>query len=112
MLKTIRTNFDREELRRDRRYPMPLITVSLAGLDYATANWSLGGFRLENGPQFSAGEAIAGLIRLADASEYPFTAAAVRSDADGAGFQFTELSLALVGALDRVASGRLRRRAS
>ena len=111
MLKTIRTNFDREESRRDRRYPLPPITVSLAGLDYITANWSLGGFLLGYGPQFLPGETVAGLVRFADGSEQSFTANAVRSDADGTGYQFTDPSMDLSGALDRAASGRMRRRA-
>ena len=67
MLRTIRTNFDRDESRRDRRYPLPLVKVSLAEGDYETGNWSLGGFLLAAGPMLAVGTTVAGSLKMARA---------------------------------------------
>ena len=62
MLNTIRTNFDRHELRRDRRYRLPPITVTLAEIESVTVNWSLGGFLLDGGSDIAVGTVLAGRI--------------------------------------------------
>ncbi len=110
MLKTIRTNFDRHESRRDRRYPLAPITVTLAGGAYATSNWSLGGFLLPPEADGAIGATVLGHLALPDGGAHAFAAEVVRRDADGAGFRFTEPSAELVGALDRAIAGRLFRR--
>lgn len=111
MLKTIRTNFDRQEARRDRRYPLPAITVTLASGAFATGNWSLGGFLLPAGAEFALGATVVGHLALAEASEsHAFAAEVVRCDADGTGFHFVDPSLAMVGALDRAIARRMFRR--
>jgi hypothetical protein len=115
-LKTIRTNFDRDEARRDRRYPLPLIRVMLAGADFETGNWSLGGFMLASqpdraAPDLAVGATVAGQIQpLADRDPLDFTAEVVRRDADGTGFRFTDISMELVGALDRALANRMFRK--
>ena len=43
----VRTNFDREESRRDRRQSMPPIVLRIAEREYAAVNWSLGGFQID-----------------------------------------------------------------
>jgi hypothetical protein len=111
MLKTIRTNFDRHESRRDQRYPLPPITVTLASGDYATSNWSLGGFLLPPGPDVALGAAVAGHLTLPDgAATHAFAAEVVRRDADGIGFRFVDRSMALIGALDRTIASRMFRK--
>ncbi|HVA12008.1 MAG TPA: PilZ domain-containing protein [Stellaceae bacterium] len=111
MLKTIRTNFDRHEARRDRRYPLPAIVVTLASGEFATANWSLGGFLLASGPELAIGSVVTGNLVLADTCQtHDFSAELVRRDADGTGFRFVELSIDLVGALDRAIAGRMFRK--
>jgi hypothetical protein len=111
MLKTIRINFDRHEGRRDRRYPLPPITVTLSSGAYATSNWSLGGFLLPPGLELAAGATVAGKATVPDGSAtHSFAAEVVRSDADGTGFRFLDPSDELVGALDRAIAQRLFRK--
>lgn len=115
MLKTIRSNFDRHEARRDRRYPLPPITVTLPGApasnSWATSNWSLGGFLLPPGINLALGAAVSGDATMPDGSPtHAFTAEVVRCDADGTGFRFVEPSDALVAALDRAIAHRLFRK--
>jgi hypothetical protein len=111
MLKTIRINFDRHEARRDRRYALPPISVTLTSGAYATSNWSLGGFLLPSGLDLALGASVAGKLTLPDGSTtHEFAAEVVRRDADGTGFRFVEPSDALVGALDRAIANRLFRK--
>lgn len=111
MLKTIRSNFDRQEARRDRRYPLPPITVTLPSGAYVTSNWSLGGFLLPPGLDLALGAAVSGRATMPDGSPtHPFAAEVVRCDADGIGFRFVEPSDDLVGALDRAIAHRLFRK--
>ena len=111
MLKTQRVNFDRHETRRDRRYPLPPITVTLASGSYTTSNWSLGGFLLPPGTQHARGASVSGEATMPDGrTSHGFSAEVVRRDADGTGFRFTAPSEALVGALDRAIAHRLFRR--
>lgn len=108
MLKTIRTNFDRQEARRDRRYPLPAITVTLGSSAFATGNWSLGGFMLPAEAGFALGATVAGDVALTEPSQsHAFTAEVVRCDPAGIGFRFVEPSMALIGALDRAIAGRM-----
>ncbi len=114
MLKTIRINFDRHEARRDRRYALPPITVTLSSGAHATSNWSLGGFllppNLEPGIDLVLGATVSGNVTLAENNTHAFAAEVVRRDADGTGFRFVEPSDALVGALDRAIANRLFRK--
>src|SRR5262245_28326626 len=115
MLKTIRINFDRHEARRDRRYPLPPITVTLEAGDYVTSNWSLGGFllppNLEPALDLASGTAVSGKATMPDGTAtHAFSAEVVRCDADGTGFRFVEPSMELVGALDRAIASRLFRK--
>ena len=108
---TNRTNFDRHEARRDRRYALPSITVTLASGDYVITNWSLGGFLLPSGLDLAPGMPVAGLVTLPDGgTPYGFSADVVRRDDDGIGCRFVDLSDALVSALDRAIAHRLFRK--
>jgi hypothetical protein len=112
MLKTIRINFDRHEARRDRRYALPPITVTLVSGAYTTSNWSLGGFLLPPPSlDLAPGASVAGKVSLSDGgATHEFSAEVVRRDGDGTGFRFVEPSDALVGALDRAIAHRLFRK--
>ena len=111
MLKTIRINFDRAEARRDRRYPLPPITVTLGVDSYVTSNWSLGGFLLPSNLEWAPGATVAGHATMPNGKTcHDFSAEIVRKDADGTGFRFVEPSDALVGALDRAIADRLFRK--
>ncbi len=106
----IRTNFDRDEHRRDRRYVLPPITVTIAGHKYAVVDWSLGGFQPVGELPVVIGQQVDGTVSIEgkDAA-YAFTAEAVRHDevTNGFGFRFIEPSPLLIGALDRALGERL-----
>lgn len=110
MLRTIRTNFDRREMRRDRRYPLPPMLVRFAHGEYETVNWSLSGFLLGGGPPIEIGRQLAATIRVS-ASEQLFsvTAEAVRHDPDveGVAFRFVEPPEEFVGVLDHAIAARM-----
>ena len=111
MLKTFRINFDRHEARRDRRYPLPPITLTLPSGAYQTSNWSLGGFLLPAGLGLAPGAPVEGNATMPDTgANHAFAAEVVRCDADGTGFRFVAPSDALVGALDRAIANRLFRK--
>jgi hypothetical protein len=114
MLTTTRTNFDRRELRRDRRYPLPPVLVTLAGRDYTAVNWSLGGFLLAAGPELLNDEVVTGKLRFSGKEdEFDIAAEALRFDPEtnSVAFRFVEPSAVLVDALDRcVANYMLGRR--
>ncbi len=105
MLKTIRTNFDRQEMRRDRRYPLPAMVVSFAGGDYETVNWSLSGFLLSGGPAVAIGSTLPASLRIHKLDQqFDCQAEAVRhdSEANGVAFRFVDPTALMVTALDRV----------
>ncbi len=110
MGKLIRTNFDRHETRRDRRYVSPRITVCIAGIDHMIHDWSLGGFQACNGLSLPRGSQISGSVRIAgNVATYPFAAEAVRSDAQrqAVGFRFVDVSPSLWRALERAVVARM-----
>jgi hypothetical protein len=110
MSKLIRTNFDRAEHRRDRRYVLPPVTVTIAGHEYAVADWSLGGFQPMGEIAVVIGQQVDGTLSIAgkDAA-YAFTAEVMRRDevTNGFGFRFIEPSSSLIAALDRALMDRL-----
>ena len=109
MLKVIRTNFDRREMRRDRRTALPRLIVSIGGKDFEVHDWSLGGFQTTEGPAVGIGAHVTGKLRVVghDAA-YSFEAEAVRCirASNGIGFHFLGLSPELVTALDRAVMRR------
>lgn len=109
MSKLIRTNFDRHEMRRDRRYVAPAITVRVAGADHPIRDWSLSGFRPACGMRVERGRQIAGALRIGASDKvHPFTAEAVRGDAQGAvGFRFLECAPGMARALEKAVVARM-----
>jgi len=111
MSKTVRTNFDRHEARRDRRYALPPIKVTFAEGEFTTENWSLGGFLLPLAAALTRGTRFCGELALATGrAPHAFAAEVVRRNSDGIGCRFIEPSPELVDALDRAILGRLLRR--
>jgi hypothetical protein len=110
MLRTIRTNFDRREMRRDRRYPLPPILVRFAHGEYETVNWSLSGFLLGGGPAVEIGLRLQTTIHVTGSEQlFDVTAEAVRHDpdAEGVAFRFVEPSGEFVGVLDHAIAARM-----
>ena len=114
-MKTIRVSYDRHEGRRDRRYPLPPLTLFIALGRYTTVNWSLGGFLLAGyaEPAF-AGQRLAGKLQINDRIEpVDFSAVVVRINEPEPGnlaAQFVDLDDRTVTMLDRAIARRLFRR--
>ncbi len=108
-MRTIRTNFDRQELRRDRRYAVPPLTVRLGAAEFISTNWSLGGFLLAGEMTIEIGAKVAGSLSIDGRTSYEFAAELVRRDGELGtwGFHFLELSPAALSALDRALARRL-----
>jgi hypothetical protein len=114
-MKTIRVSYDRQEDRRDRRYPLPPLTVSIGDANYVTVNWSLGGFLLAGFTgSVAVGQKLSGELRVQDRAEpVEFSAMVVRVDEPGPGnlaAQFVDLDDRTVTLLDRAIARRLFRR--
>jgi len=109
MRKLIRTNFDRNEQRRDRRYARPELSVTIGGARYAVLDWSLGGFQPQGGPKIAVGQQVTGAVTIVGHDQtLPFTAEAVhRNGRNGFGFRFVGRSQSLINALDRALIMRL-----
>ncbi|MGO8914900.1 MAG: PilZ domain-containing protein [Stellaceae bacterium] len=108
-MRIARTNFDRQESRRDRRYALPPLTVTIGGQDYVTDNWSLGGFQLTSGLPLEVGAVVTGTLQIDGSDGFAFSASVVRQEAaTGArGFRFQELTPLAVTKLDRALARRL-----
>ena len=109
-----RTNFDRQESRRDRRYASPPLTVTIGERDYVSDNWSLGGFQLTAALPLELGAVVVGTLQVDGSDGFAFTASVVRHEGDTFGFHFQELSPQAMTKLDRALARRLvtRRRPS
>jgi hypothetical protein len=108
-----RTSFSRSEARRDRRYPMPTLGITIGARELWSANWSLGGFMLHDcAMPVEAGSVIEGTMRFEGSPAVRFTAEVVRvGPAPGEiGARFRELDDAAFDLLDRAISRRLFRR--
>jgi hypothetical protein len=114
-MRFVRTSFDRNEGRQDRRYPVPPIVVAIDGVEYSTVNWSLGGFLL-NGffKPVDCGAPISGTFCLVDRPEtVEFTGTVIRTDQPERGnlaVRFNDLGERGVTILDRVIARRMFRR--
>jgi hypothetical protein len=111
-MRTLRTNFSRLESRRDRRYAIPPLVVSIDGHDYISDNWSLGGFHLTGELAHAVDEVVTGTFKV-DSDKGPkvfdFSAKVVRHEEVGGkiAFHFEGLSGDAVTALDRALARRL-----
>jgi hypothetical protein len=111
-MRNTRVSFDWQNARRDRRYPLPNLVVTIDGRAYDTENWSLGGFLVSGfDRRVRPGQAIAGKLGLADQPvEIDFTATVVRGGDETPGqlaAQFTDLSDETMTLLERIITRRL-----
>ena len=102
-------SFDPREDRRDRRYPLPPVSITIDGVEYTTVNWSLGGFLLKGELGIEVGATISGTLRVDGSAGFPFTAELIWREVENGsyGFHFTELTPDAVGKLDRALARRL-----
>ena len=108
-MRIARTNFDRQEARRDRRYALPPLTVVLGDQSYLSDNWSLGGFQLSGALPLAVGDVVNGTLHIEGSDGFGFTASVVRKDeaAGTLGFRFQELTPLAMTKLDRALARRL-----
>jgi hypothetical protein len=108
-MRIARTNFDRQEARRDRRYSLPPLTVVIGGRDFATDNWSLGGFQLTADLPLLVGAVVSGRLHIDGSDGFEFSAQVVRKDdpVGTLGFRFEELTPLAMTRLDRALARRL-----
>jgi hypothetical protein len=108
-MRTVRTNFDRQESRRDRRYASPMLTVVIDDQEYVSDNWSLGGFQLSCALPLEIGAVVAGALHVDNSGGFAFTASVVRKEAAAGtlGFRFQELTSLAMTKLDRALARRL-----
>ena len=99
-----RTSYDRPEARRDRRYPLPSLRLTIGGQEYASANWSLGGFMLlDFDTPVRPGALLEGSFHFEGSHSLPFKAEVMRVGPAGGeiGARFRDLSEAAFDLLDR-----------
>jgi hypothetical protein len=109
----MRVSFDRHEMRRDRRYPMPQLHLMIEGAEYLVTNWSLGGFLIAGvGAALEVGLVVTGTMRFADTKWAPFRAEVVRFEAETGllAARFQELSDSAFDLLDRALVRKIGRR--
>ena len=79
-MQATRRAFDRTELRRDRRYLMPVLEATIGGGQYRAINWSMGGLLIDGICQ-DIGTRVHGTVGLAGSVDIiPFAATVVRID--------------------------------
>jgi hypothetical protein len=108
-MRILRTNFDRAEMRREHRHPLPVFEVTIDGERFRSLNWSLGGVLVE-GFYRREGSRVNGAIGLPGTRAVMlFSAAVVRADFDAAqcALQFDKLGETGVDFLDRAVARHL-----
>ena len=108
-MRTARTNFDREESRRNRRYALPSLRVEIDGEEYVSDNWSLGGFLLSGKLPFAIGAVVCGTLHVDSGGGAVFAAKVARKDEKTGtmGFQFRDMTASAMTKLDRALARRL-----
>jgi hypothetical protein len=109
-MRHVRTSIDSREARRDRRYPLPTLFLTIADIEHASANWSLGGFMIQDfqGP-IAVGAVLHGTMRFDGSPRALFRAEVVRvGPGEGEfGARFRELDDDAFDLLDRAISRKL-----
>jgi len=111
-MRVIRTNFARQEARRDRRYPIAVFEVVIGDTPFRLLNWSMTGLLLEGlCPGTEAGQRVAGKIRMPGSPpcELAFAASVVRTDPESGriAIRFDEMGHEGIDFLDRAIARRL-----
>lgn len=108
-MRIARTNFDRQESRRDRRYALPSLVAVINGEEHVSDNWSLGGFVLTGKMACKVGQIVTGRLRVDTTGSVAFTAEVARKDEETGviGFHFRDLTPVAMTKLDRALARRL-----
>ncbi len=108
-MRVVRTNFDREESRRDRRYALPYLMVVIDGREYTSNNWSLGGFHLTAELPGEIGSLVSGTMHIESSDGFAFTAQLVRREEETGtvAFHFRDMTPLDMTKLDRALARRL-----
>ena len=109
---TRRVSYFPQEDRRDRRYPLPALVITIGAVEYSTVNWSLGGFLITGFDRKAVpGQTITGMLRVIDKpATLPFTATIVRSgdpEPDHLAAKFEDLGELGISMLERIITRRL-----
>jgi hypothetical protein len=110
MSRTTRISMDYMEMRRDRRYFAPPVTVSFGGTQFTARNWSLGGVLIDGGPPVTVGSEVPGKLALVgQESSYDVVVEPLRRDPDDGTLacRFVAPSPVMVDALDRAVVRRM-----
>jgi hypothetical protein len=106
----VKTTFDRLEARRDRRYPVPRLVVTIGSESYHSINWSMGGLLIEIPAGSHWGEHVAGTLGMPGQDKaIAFQAAVVRTNPETGtlALRFEGIGLEAVDFLDRAVARRL-----
>jgi hypothetical protein len=111
-MKTKRVSYYPQEDRRDRRYPLPALIITIGGVEYNTVNWSLGGFLITGfDRKVVPGQTITGMLRVIDKPDtLPFCATVVRCGdpaPDHLAAKFEDLGEVGISMLERIITRRL-----
>ncbi|HUH85468.1 MAG TPA: PilZ domain-containing protein [Stellaceae bacterium] len=106
-MRTSRTNFDRQESRRDRRYALPSLLVVIGEQEYISDNWSLGGFVLSAKLPLHVGAVVTGILHIDRHGGVGFEAQVVRKEEAILGFRFQNMTPLAVTKLDRALARRI-----
>src|SRR5471032_2588159 len=112
MMKSTRVSYFPQEDRRDRRYPLPALLITIDGVEYSTINWSLGGFLITGfDRKIAPGESISGMLHSLDQTTgFAFAATVVRTGdpaPDHLAVKFSDLSELGMSTLERIITRRL-----
>jgi hypothetical protein len=106
----VKTTFDRFESRRDRRYPVPCLVVTIGTQSYRSINWSMGGLLLEVPQQSCWGDHVEGTLGMPGQDKaIAFQAEVVRADPEAGtlALRFAPIDAKAVDFLDRAVARRL-----
>jgi hypothetical protein len=111
-MKSKRVSYFRQEDRRDRRYPLPALVITIGGVEYNTVNWSLGGFLIAGfDREVVRGQTVTGMLRVIDKPDtLPFIATVVRCGGpqpDQLAAKFEDLGELGISMLERIITRRL-----
>ncbi len=110
MLRTTSITLAHKEHRRDRRYAVPAVSVTILDGEYQALNWSLGGLLLQHAPAASVGGHLNGRLRVSGrADSFDVTAEVLRRNTPEGTLacRFVDPSPAMVEALDGALAARL-----
>ncbi|HZT88809.1 MAG TPA: PilZ domain-containing protein [Stellaceae bacterium] len=110
-MRVVRTTFDRQDMRRERRYLSPTFEVIVGNERFHTVNWSMGGVLLDGPCRGAAlGTHVDCVLALPGSAQVlRLTAEIVRTDPDtgASALRFDDIGIDEVDFLDRAVAHRL-----